>query len=91
MKTEWLERIRRAFTSRYVRLLEDELARQREQVTHERAETTREREEINRLRLENRAMLNSLLGTAGAPPVEEPRPQPIGVMPVRRPARRAPY
>ena len=72
-----LERARRAFGSRYVRLLEDEVAR-------ERAEIEREREEISRLRLENRAMLNSLLGTAGVPPVEEPRPQPVGIAPVRR-------
>jgi len=59
---EWLDCVRRAFGSRYVRLLEDEVARARD--------------EIARLRLENRAMLNSLLGTAGVPPVEEPRPQP---------------
>ena len=74
---KWSECLRRAFTSRYVRLLEDEVAR-------ERAETDRERAEISRLRLENRALLNSLLGTAGVPPVEEPRPQPVGIVPVRR-------
>ena len=74
---KWSECLRRAFTSRYVRLLEDEVAR-------ERAETDRERAEIARLRLENRALLNSLLGTAGVPPVEEPRPQPVGIAPVRR-------
>ena len=73
----WLECARRAFGSRYVRLLEDELARARDEITRERAE-------IARLRLENRAMLNSLLGTAGVPPVEEPRAQPQGVVPVRR-------
>ena len=35
-------------------------------------------EEVSRLRAENRAMMNSLLGTAGFPPVEfpeAPRPQ----------------
>jgi hypothetical protein len=88
---KWLECVRRAFGSRYVRLLEDEIARERadierlrEEVTRQRVETDRERAEIARLRLENRAMLNSLLGTAGVPPVEEPRPQPVGIAPVRR-------
>ena len=51
--------MRSLFGSRYVRVLEDELARSRE--------------EIVRLRLENRALLNSLLGTAGVPPIETPR------------------
>ena len=77
--TQWLECVRRAFSpaSRdYVRLLEDDVARAREEVSRERAETERERAVSERLRLENRAMLNSLLGTAGVPPVEEPRPQP---------------
>ena len=74
---EWLECVRRAFGSRYVRLLEDNVARARDEITRERAE-------IARLRLENRALLNSLLGTAGVPPVEEPRAQPQGVVAVRR-------
>jgi hypothetical protein len=37
-------------------------------------------EEVLRLRAENRALMNSLLGTAGFPPVEfpeAPKPQPI--------------
>jgi len=37
-------------------------------------------EEVSRLRAENRALMNSLLGTAGFPPVEFPevlRPQPL--------------
>ena len=37
-------------------------------------------EEVARLRAENRAMMNSLLGTAGFPPVEfpeAPKPQPL--------------
>jgi hypothetical protein len=76
--------VRRAFGSRYVCLLEDEIARSREEVTRQRAETERERAEVARLRLENRALLNSLLGTAGVPPVEEPRPVPQGIAPVRR-------
>ena len=35
--------------------------------------------EVGRLRAENRALLNSLLGTAGFPPIEvaEPKPQPL--------------
>jgi hypothetical protein len=41
--------LKRAFTTRYVEMLEGEVAR---------------------LRMENRALLNSLLGTAGFPPVE---------------------
>jgi hypothetical protein len=37
-------------------------------------------EEVSRLRAENRALMNSLLGTAGFPPVEFPeatKPQPL--------------
>jgi hypothetical protein len=52
--------------SRYVGLLE--------------AEVARERAENERLRAENRALTNSLLGTAGFPPVEYPEaptPQPL--------------
>jgi hypothetical protein len=52
--------------SRYVGLLE--------------AEVARERAENERLRAENRALTNSLLGTAGFPPVEypeAPKPQPL--------------
>jgi hypothetical protein len=67
---EWFVRVRRALGSRYVRLLEDEASRLLE--------------EIARLRLENRALLNSLLGTAGVPPVEEPRPTPQPIAPIRR-------
>jgi hypothetical protein len=58
-------------------MLEDELRRSRDEIALERAE-------IARLRLENRALLNSLLGTAGVPPVEEPRPVPQQISPVRR-------
>ena len=44
-------------------------------------EVARERAESERLRAENRALTNSLLGTAGFPPVEfpeacEPQPSP---------------
>jgi hypothetical protein len=54
-----MERIRELLGGRYVRLLEEEVAR---------------------LRAENRALMNSLLGTAGFPPVEfpeAPKPQPL--------------
>ena len=58
--------IQRLLLGRYGRMLEVEVAR-------ERAET-------ERLRAENRALLNSLLGTAGFPPIETaepPKPQPL--------------
>jgi hypothetical protein len=59
----WLARHAR---SRYVRLLEEEVAR---------------------LRAENRGLVNSLLGTAGFPPLsldEEVRRGPVTLPPVRR-------
>jgi hypothetical protein len=40
--------------------------------------------EIERLRAENRAMLNSLLGTAGVPPIETPPVHPAQIAPIRR-------
>ena len=60
------EKLKQALQSDYVRLLEEELAR--------------ERADNERLRSENRALMNSLLGTAGFPPVEfpeSPKPQPL--------------
>lgn len=60
---DFLERLLRGH---YVRLLEEEVAR--------------ERAESERLRGENRALMNSLLGTAGFSPVEfpeAPKPQPL--------------
>ena len=68
--TDWLARVREGMRSRYVRLLEEQVAR--------------ERAEIERLRAENRAMLNSLLSTAGAPPIEAPLAHPAQIAPVRR-------
>lgn len=56
----------RLLRSRYVALLEEEVARARS--------------ETERLRAENRSLMNSLLGTAGFPPVEfpeAPKPQPL--------------
>src|SRR5580700_8007601 len=67
---EWCMRTRSALRGGYVRLLEDELA-------HARAE-------IVRLREENRALLNSVLGTAGVPPIETPALHPASVPAVRR-------
>jgi len=66
---DWLGRLRQGMRSRYVRLLEAEIAR--------------ERAEIERLRTENRAMLNSLLGTAGAPPIETPPVHPAQIAAAR--------
>lgn len=60
---EWLKNTVR---SKYVCMLEEDVAR--------------ERAEVERLRAENRALMNSLLGTAGFPPVEfreAPKPQPL--------------
>jgi hypothetical protein len=67
---DWLGRFRQGMRSRYVRELEAEIAR--------------ERAESERLRTENRAMLNSLLGTAGVPPIEAPLPHPAQIAPIRR-------
>jgi len=66
--TLWL-RILRSARSRYVRALEADLAR-------ERGDATQLREEIAALRAENRALVNSLLGTAGLPPIETPTAAP---------------
>src|SRR5438105_1773181 len=66
---EWCTRVWQGMRSRYVRLLEEQVAR--------------ERAEVERLRTENRALLNSLLSTAGAPPVEAPAAHPQ-IAPVRR-------
>jgi predicted phage gp36 major capsid-like protein len=56
------EFFRRITTSRYARTLEDALA-------HARAIFAQQRAEIDRLRAENRALLNSILGIAGVPPL----------------------
>lgn len=68
--TDWLARVREGLRGRYVRMLE--------------AEIERERREIERLRGENRALLNSLLGTAGVPPIEAPPAHPAQIAPIRR-------
>lgn len=68
--TDWVGRLRQGMRSRYVRMLEEQVAR--------------ERGEVERLRAENRALLNSLLGTAGVPPIEAPPMHPAQIAPIRR-------
>jgi len=68
--TDWLSRLRQGMRSRYVRMLE--------------AEIERGRAEVERLRAENRALLNSVLGTAGVPPIETPPAHPAQIAPIRR-------
>jgi hypothetical protein len=66
MWTDIFQSVARALRSRYVRTLEEEVAR---------------------LRAENRALVNSLLGTAGFPPVsldDDARRGPMVISPVRR-------
>jgi len=44
-------------------------------------------EEVSRLRAENRALVNSLLGTAGFPPIsleDDARARPVALPPVRK-------
>ncbi|HUO34889.1 MAG TPA: hypothetical protein VMU43_07840 [Candidatus Acidoferrum sp.] len=53
---------RRFTTTRHARELEAEIARQRMELERQRAEN-------ERLRAENRALLNSILGIAGIPPI----------------------
>jgi len=66
MLTEFIHRASLALRGRYVRMLEEEIAR---------------------LRAENRALVNSLLGTAGFPPIsldDDVRRGPLAMSPVRR-------
>ncbi len=66
MLTELFHRVSLALRGRYVRMLEEEVAR---------------------LRAENRALVNSLLGTAGFPPIsldDDIRRGPVAISPVRR-------
>jgi hypothetical protein len=60
---------RRLTTTRYARALEAELGVERTVVALQDAEINRQAAEITRLRDENRAMLNSILGIAGIPPI----------------------
>jgi hypothetical protein len=60
---------RRITTSRYARMLEDALARERTVNAEQGIEVARQGAEIARLRAENRGLLNSILGIAGVPPV----------------------
>jgi len=65
IRTIW----RRLTTSRHARTLETELARERAANAEQGTEVARQGAEIIRLRGENRALLNSILGIAGVPPV----------------------
>ena len=56
-------RMRATVRSRYVLALEGDLTRERER-------NARLESEVATLRSENRALVNSLLGTAGLPPIE---------------------
>ena len=49
--------------------LQAEIARKRMEVDQLRAEVARQNAEVDRLRAENRALLNSILGIAGVPPI----------------------
>jgi len=60
---------RRLTTTRRARILEAELARERVANAEQGTEVARQGAEIIRLRAENRALLNSILGIAGVPPV----------------------
>jgi hypothetical protein len=60
---------RRLTTTRRARTLEAELARERAANAEQGTEVARQEAEIIRLRAENRALLNSILGIAGVPPV----------------------
>jgi hypothetical protein len=68
--------LRKILTTRYARELEAELER-------ERVEGARKNAEVSRLRAENRALLNSILGIAGIPPVlvSEPMPPSTAALP----------
>ena len=84
---------RRITSTRHSRALESEIARQGGELARQRAEVTRQRaendqmraaiasqqNEIARLRAENRALLNSILGIAGIPPVIVDTPLPSSV------------
>lgn len=84
---DWCARLRFPLRTRYVRMLEDELARARTEIERLRREgaalAARAADDIAALRAENRAVVNSLLGTAGVPPIETPKAF-IATPPVRR-------
>jgi hypothetical protein len=66
-------------TTRHSRALEAEIAEQRAENDRFRAETNAQDAEIARLRAENRALLNSILGIAGIPPITVDTPLPSSV------------
>ena len=64
--------LRRITTTRHSRALEDQIAQQRTAIASQQ-------NEIARLRAENRALLNSILGIAGIPPILVDSPLPSSV------------
>jgi len=58
-----------SWKTRYTRGIDAAVAREREKSAWQNAEIARLREEIVRVRAENRALLNSILGIAGIPPI----------------------
>src|SRR5579862_4768797 len=70
---------RRITSTRYTRTLECEVTRQRAENDQQRAAIASQQNEIARLRAENRALLNSILGIAGIPPVLVDTPLPSSV------------
>lgn len=67
---------RRIASTRHPRALESEIARQGAENDQQRATITSQQNEIARLRAENRALLNSILGIAGIPPILLDAPPP---------------
>jgi hypothetical protein len=94
-------------TTRYARTLECELARERATAAEQGIELARKGEEIvrqsaeiARLRAENRALLNSILGIAGIPPLPateadlaaiQASPAPVGVCAAGVPPEQLPF
>jgi hypothetical protein len=66
-------------TTRHARALESEVARQGAENDQQCALIASQQNEIVRLRAENRALLNSILGIAGIPPVLVEMPLPSSV------------
>ena len=79
MRISLHETLRRITSTRHSRALEFEVTRQRAENDQQRAAIASQQNEIARLRAENRALLNSILGIAGIPPVLVEMPLPSSV------------